>query len=705
MTTSRVSLTLRLAAAVLLFARLGGVSWMPPAPLSAGALVALVAHDRWRSRGGTWATLRARVGWYPVALGAILLLALAARVTGLGADLGHQPPDIDGHRLAASIRNYFVTGDIEYRTVEHYPGIVFWAMSASALVTFVWGLMSGSVRAIEFTTVEHFILAGRAVNVVFAAGLVACTAGIARRLSGRTAALAAALVVALAPLSIETTTEMRNDAGQVFLLAAAVLATLAAAPRVGQGVDGPAGSHVGQGFSPASVPAALWIAGACAGLAAGVKYTSVFVLVPVLLAALEGPPTLRVRRASAALAAFVLAVAISNHFLWYDFPNFLRQLSDQVNITGAHHWAATDNPSAMHRTVLATVGSGWPLLALAAVWGAWTLATGRRAAWLFWSFPLLYSWFTTHRPSQFPRWVFPLLPFVAVAGACALAELVRRLRRTADGADGPRVDPRRSALSIALAIVVLAAPVWGGLAAWSRRAEPNTAALVERWLAGKAPRGHVVLLEQRWLDLDGARFRALRVPDLAWALGAGRRALESADWVVVPETHFAHRGLEGLSLLHAVESSPRAWFGHLGYDYRVYAVPTAMPVESVDLRLAEPAAASSLGWDWERDGHGPGLVVPDRSAVVYLPPLAASEGTLEVDLASAGAAGGDAPLTVTVDQRAVRVTEIASPDAGQRRFAARVALPRMGRPVAVRLDPVKRGARLRAVAVRLGPTT
>jgi 4-amino-4-deoxy-L-arabinose transferase-like glycosyltransferase len=699
MTTSRVSLALRLLAGSLLFARLGGVPWMPPAPLSAVVLVALVAHERWRHGGGTWRAVRAQFDWYGLALGGILLVTLAARLPSLGADLGHQPPDIDGHRLAASIRNYFVTGEIGYRTVEHYPGVVFWAMSASALATFVWGLMSGGVRAIEFTTVEQFMLAGRAVNVVFAAGLVACTAGVARRLSGRMAALAAALVVALAPLSIETTTDTRNDPGQVFLVMAAVLAALAAVPQDARA----ARRGVQQNAGPALLPASLWLAGACAGLASGVKYTSVFALVPVLLAALDAPAASRVKRTFAALAAFVLALALSNHFLWYDFPNFLRQLSDQVHITGAHHWAATDNPSAMHRTVLATVGGGWPLLALGAAWGVWTLAKGRRGAWLFWAFPLLYSWFTTQRPSQFPRWVFPLLPFVAVAGACGLAAVVRRMRRTAARSEKPRFGLRGSAVAAVVAVAVLAPPVWGGFAAWSRRVQPNTAVLLERWLSEKVPGGQVVLLEQKWLDVRGARFRVLRVPDLAWALGRGRRALETADWVVVPETHFANRGVAGLSLLHTVASAPRAWFGHLGYDYRVYAVPRTVPVESIDVPLADPPAAASLGWDWERDGRGAGLPLPDRSAVVYLPPLAGSEGTLEVDLAEAGEPGRPVPLTVSLDERPVRITEAEPPAAGQRRFAARVTLPRIGRSIAVRLDPLKRGARLRAVAVRLGP--
>jgi hypothetical protein len=193
-----------------------------------------------------------------------------------------------------------------------------------------------------------------------------------------------------------------------------------------------------------------------------------------------------------------------------------------------------------------------------------------------------------------------------------------------------------------------------------------------------------------------------RVPDLAWALGEGRRALSSADWLVVPDTHFATPGTAGLALLHAVAATPRAFGGHLGHDYRVYAVPKVAPVEAVDLRLDDSAAAPALGWEWDRTaGRGPGLELPDRSAIVYLQPLARADGVLEVDLAGAGAAGSPLPVVVTVDDRLVRMADAPVPEAGVRRLTGRAALPREGRSIAVRLDPVKRGTRMRVLAIRL----
>src|SRR6188472_4707776 len=143
-------LAVRLILAAILLARLGGLTWLPPAPLTGAVLLALIAWERGARPSGTIATLRGLLDPYWVTLALVLVLTVVVRLPSIGADFGHQPPDIDGHRLASSIRHYFLTGQIEHRTVEHYPGLVFWGMSASALALFFWTLMTGAVRAIEF---------------------------------------------------------------------------------------------------------------------------------------------------------------------------------------------------------------------------------------------------------------------------------------------------------------------------------------------------------------------------------------------------------------------------------------------------------------------------------------------------------------------------------------------------------------------------
>ena len=103
----------------------------------------------------------------------------------------------------------------------------------------------------------------------------------------------------------------------------------------------------------------------------------------------------------------MVAVAITNHFVWADFPNFLKQLADQVAITGRGHWAATDNPAAFYVSVLDRFGPGWPLLCLAAGFTVAALCGGGARQLAFLGFPLLYLWFMTKRPSQFSALGFP----------------------------------------------------------------------------------------------------------------------------------------------------------------------------------------------------------------------------------------------------------------------------------------------------------
>src|SRR3954452_183274 len=125
---SPIGLAARLSVASVLLARLGGLTWMPPAPLSAAVLLAMLAFEAWRARDGSWRGVGASADRYRLALLGLVLLTVLVRLPSIGADLGHQPPDIDGHLLASNIRQYFMTGEIGHRTVEHYPGILFWAI-------------------------------------------------------------------------------------------------------------------------------------------------------------------------------------------------------------------------------------------------------------------------------------------------------------------------------------------------------------------------------------------------------------------------------------------------------------------------------------------------------------------------------------------------------------------------------------------------
>ena len=277
-----------------------------------------------------------------------------------------------------------------------------------------------------------------------------------------------------------------------------------------------------------------------------------------------------------AFGAFLGAVAVTNHFMWADFPNFLRQLSDQVAITGSGHWGATTNPGRYYLDTLTGPGAGWALVVLAAGFSAHALTTRDPRRWIVVSFPVLYIWFMTQRPSQFPRWVYPMLPYVAVAGSAALVAIARVLRERIASRRQPF--GRSAELAVAgLILAVLSQPAWGGAISFSRRVTPTTHALTESWLRTNAPEGNIVLLGRGWLDVRDAPFSTRRVPNLRATLDAGLEPLAGCNWVVVPEPVFGHPALKHLALTERFIAD-YGFGGNLGYDYEVYAVPD-LPAE------------------------------------------------------------------------------------------------------------------------------
>lgn len=561
-TTLTTPLTGVAAAALILRLAGYGLTWLP----GAGTLFLLLAAFHVVAAALTRGTPPA--GWrrcfaahaFGIALGLAVALALAVRLPGMGNELGHTPLDIDENRLAVSVKYFFDSGQLQHLTVEHYPGAVFWLFALASFLYYLRDLTSGIELPPSQLPIHAFVLAARMANVFVAAATVAIVGRLGRRVAGPAAGLLAAGIVAIVPLSVETTTLVRNDPGMVLMVIAAVYATVV--------------------FHEHKRRSWLVAAGALAGVATGIKYSSVFAIVPVLIAAAcDGGMRERLERSALAMLGFCGAVAITNHFVWYDFPNFLRQLAAQVAITAGGHWAATDNPSAFYVMILDRFGPGWPMVALAGAFAIYGLCTRKPQLWIFLSFPLLYLWFMTKRPSQFPRWVYPLLPFVAVAGSAALSAAVRFVRARAAGR--PRlVSAAAHAAAAVFVFAVLAQPIWSGAVSFSRRVVPPTHALAEAWLQEHASPGSVVLLGHEWLDLGESRLVTKRV-DLQAVLDGGIEQLAGADWLVVPEPYFGKPVLRRLGLVQRFHST-QGFAGSGGYDYEVYAVPK-IPVSAPGL--------------------------------------------------------------------------------------------------------------------------
>ena len=553
--------------ATALVLRLGGIgiAWLPGAAAIAAVLGVMLVVPRvaaWHS-GDEWLALL-RLHGFAIGLGLIVCLAILVRLPNIVSDVGHAPLDIDENRLAANVAHFFATGELRHETVEHYPGAVFWLFALSAMIGYLGGLTRGLVVGPAALPVELFVRSARFANVAVGGGIVLFTGLIGRRLAGERVGLAAAALVAIVPLSVETTTLVRNDPGMVLAVLAAVYCAVMA---VDDSRDG-------------------WIiaSGALAGMATGIKYSSVFAIVPGLIAAAAaGQAENRARRLVLCVVPCVAAVALTNHFVWADFPNFLKQLADQVAITGRGHWAATDNPAAFYVSVLDRFGPGWPLLCLAAGFTVAGLCAGGARQFAFLSFPLLYLWFMTKRPSQFPRWVFPMLPFVTIAGLAALSSLLQLTARTI-----ARWNPARVRAAALVATAAVAAVIWhpasAGAVSLSRRLTMPTHVRVEHWVRDHATRGTVIVIEDKWLDLSDAPAMVRRIPDLSALLDGGVEPLAGANWVIVPEPNFGHPTLKRLGFVERFHADT-GFAGSVGYDYEIYAIPA---IPGVTARASSP---------------------------------------------------------------------------------------------------------------------
>lgn len=628
--------------AMLMMASLSGLEllWLPSTGLLFIALLALllcrVALDAKATRG-PWLGLDEilRRQWFEAGLITVAVFGLGVRLVGIGIGLGHEGIDIDEGRLARSVLQYFRTGALGHLTSEDHPGLHFWFLTASCLGAYLWGLMTGVVRDIDQTPIELFVWAGRSMNAVLGAVTTLLTGLLGRSAAGPAAGIIAAVLMAVAPLSLETSTQLRNDVGLVFFVTAcAYAAQLAYA-------------------APHRLPALA--VGVLAGCATGTKYTGVFTLLPATLA---GVLPVRGRQrwvhVGLSLAGFALAVAVTNHFVWADFPNFVRQLSMDFSHVGEGHWAATDNARLAYTSVLADEGVGWPLLVLAAGYAAFGLATKDPRSWVLSAFPLAYLWFMTNKPAMFPRWVYPLLPFVAVAGAAGLMFLVTQAARVPGTlVGGPLRLGRILAGGVVLAI--LSPALWTGVVPISRRFTPPTYALAEAWLDAQASPGDRVLTAPNMLlNIRGSRRGVRRVNDLKQALGGGRLQLYAHNWIVVPEKFFGHPGLAGLSLVKEF-AADYGFGGNRGGDLRIYVPPALDLHEVTTIAMSSPDADEFLGLEWVRDAGRPGLELPNDGASVYLPAFTRDGARLELEVVTAQGTGatGRSPVDLTVEGVAI----------------------------------------------------
>ena len=347
---------------------------------------------------------------------AILALAAGARVVGLdfGTPLFHCRPD---ERTILNVVLRFGSGDLNPHFFN-YGTLWPYLLAAAYGVYFVLGWVVGwfssprdLLRLYDFDPTSLLVIA-RAASVAMGTATVFFAAQVGRLLLGRAEGLISGALLSLTYLHARDSHFATVDVPMTAFLSASLF-FLARALRGGRLRE-------------------FALAGLCAGFAASTKYAGLLMFAPAAWTYLcrvreEGGGLAPDRRALAFAALFALGFCAGTPFALLDAPAFLADvLAESRHLSEGHH---IELPPGIvsHLRVSLLYGMGAPLLAAAGLGSGLLIARRPREAGLLLAFPLAYFALLAPSRTVFVRYAVPLLPFLCVAAAFALAELGRWL--------------------------------------------------------------------------------------------------------------------------------------------------------------------------------------------------------------------------------------------------------------------------------------
>lgn len=337
---------------------------------------------------------------------------------------------------------------------------------------------------------SRFYLIARLVAVLFGVGTVALTYRLARRFLDVPAALAAALLLAVAPLHVEYSQIARTDAQHVFLITLFTLfcVRLAQEKRLTDYV---------------------W-AGATLGLAIACKYTSVVTTIGLIAAFVVdrrqavGLTTPWWQPVTLATAACVAGALIGSPYILLDFGQVLQDLRTEGR---ASHLSATSMgflPAlALYVRTLTVDNFGPAALACAlaglAVWGRAGKATAPLLALL-----AGYLLFISTLKLQWARWAIPVLPLLCVLLASSLELAGAVLARSA---------PMRLGLRAASALLITGCAVVAlqqSLSSNAERRGEDNRTHANHWIESHIAPGSRLAIERYTPQPDKRRYGVYR---------------------------------------------------------------------------------------------------------------------------------------------------------------------------------------------------
>jgi 4-amino-4-deoxy-L-arabinose transferase-like glycosyltransferase len=409
---------------------------------------------------------RARLG-LGLALLAAALLRFWALSQGIAYQLGPDEPDI----MERAVR-MMKTGDLNPRFFD-YPSLYMYVEAAVSVVRFMVGAMQGKWSALAQAPTDDFYLWARGMTALLGTATVWVVYRAGLRWSPQTALLAAVLI-AVMPLHVRESHYVLTDVPTTFVVMVTFLLSLRAHERASM--------------------RAFALAGAAAGLAGALKYNGILaVAMPLLACAFT--PRLRGSRSLCALAvvsAMLAAFLVAAPYTLLDLPNFLNQFARLSSEYRSR--SAINEPLWLVYLKHLRIALQWPG-SLMVIGGfavcLWKIVRDQdRLRWtLALVFPLLYFRFISQQNILFARYLLPIVPFLSLLAAAAVAALVTWMRRAG-------VPVRlRHAVTILLTVVAIAPPAYTAINYDADAAKTWTQGLAYQWIRRELPPGTSIRTE------------------------------------------------------------------------------------------------------------------------------------------------------------------------------------------------------------------
>lgn len=414
-------------------------------------------------------------------LGAILLVALALRVDGVGFGLPALN-DPDEPLFLATAFEMLRNHSLNPGWFGHPGTTTLYVLALIMVAVGGLGIATGrfadadAFAAAVYADPGILVMPARLFMVACGVACVWMTYRIGARLGGARIGLVAAAMLAVNAVHIEYSQIIRTD------MQASLLMLLAAAAALAIADQGRRRDYI--------------LAGLFTGLACATKWPAAAIGLTAIYAGIYRARQGRGGMRELALFGLVatLTLFLVSPFLLIDHATVMKNLSSEARPLhpGATGGGLFDNLGwYVSGPLLSSMGVGGLLLAmLGTIWGA---EMDRRWALVVLPFCLVFLLVIAAQSLRWERWIVPLLPFVAIAaarGSCGLADL------------WPPAWGKRFALPAAL--VLLLAPMLATARTEAGERRHDTRQIASAWLREHVPSGSSVLIEHGGFDLlDG----------------------------------------------------------------------------------------------------------------------------------------------------------------------------------------------------------